>query len=87
MTRAQTAMDPLGSLHTLRLDSAWMMRLPVARKLLLWTSVPATCSSVLRMAEWLASGGGKLRENRGEVERDTAESRRNNLAQTLRLCT
>lgn len=31
MTRAQTVMDLLGSLHTLRLDSAWMMRLPVAR--------------------------------------------------------
>lgn len=32
MTRAQTVMDLLGSLHTLQLDSAWMMRLPVARK-------------------------------------------------------
>lgn len=32
ITRAQTVMDLLGSLHTLQLDSAWMMRLPVARK-------------------------------------------------------
>lgn len=48
MTRAQTAMDLLGSLHTLQLDSAWMMRLPVARKnpLCLEEDLPslATCS-------------------------------------------
>lgn len=61
MTRAQTVMDLLGSLHTLQLDSAWMMRLPVARKhlcglfFLSFVLVPATCSSVSAWLEWLAS--------------------------------
>ena len=55
MTRAQTVMGLLGSLHTLQLDSAWMMRLPVARKHPSGYCSSATCSSV---SVWLTGTAG-----------------------------
>jgi hypothetical protein len=71
MTRAQTVMDLLGSLHTLQLDSAWMMRLPVARRHLSGFPVPRGLLLRLSLAEWLASSGRRSRETWGD-ERDTA---------------
>lgn len=61
MTRAQTVMDLLGSLHTLQLDYAWMMRLPVARKHL--SGYCFLCNLLIRLKPgWLGSAGGEFRD-------------------------